>query len=77
MRFPPARIKAIETEGASPADRADPYRGSLEKAATAGRSKAEAVWSIAHPGYPEIKPLFRTLGNGVAGFYDEMSAGRK
>ncbi len=52
-------------------------RAEVGKAIKEGRSRADAVRSISLPRYPEIKPLFRTLGNDVAGFYDEMSPGRK
>ncbi len=42
-----------------------------------GRSKPEAVRAIKLDQYPEIKPLYRTLGNEVVVVYDELTAGRK
>jgi glyoxylase-like metal-dependent hydrolase (beta-lactamase superfamily II) len=48
----------------------------VEKAVKAGRSKPEAVRSIALDQYPEIKPTFRTLGNDIAVVYDEVTSAR-
>lgn len=48
----------------------------VEKAVKAGLSKPDAVRAIRMDQYPEIKPAFRTLGNGVAVIYDEVAAGR-
>ena len=50
--------------------------GEVEKAVKAGLSKAEAIRTIRMDPYPEVKPGFRTLGNGVAVIYDEVKAGR-
>jgi glyoxylase-like metal-dependent hydrolase (beta-lactamase superfamily II) len=49
----------------------------VDKAVKAGMSKADAVRAIRMDGYPDIKPLFRTLGNDIAVAYDEIKgAGR-
>lgn len=47
----------------------------VQKAVKAGRSKPEAVRSIAMDQYPEIKPTFRTLGNDITVVYDEITSG--
>jgi len=44
----------------------------VEKAAKAGKSKAEAVRTITMDQYPEIKPQSRTLGNEISVAYDEV-----
>ena len=51
-------------------------RAEVEKAVKAGKSRIEAIRGIRMDGYPEIKPLFRTLGNEIAVTYDEVKAGR-
>ncbi len=48
----------------------------VRKATQSGMSKADAVRFIKMDQYPEIKPLFRTLGNDVATVYDEIKTGR-
>ncbi len=48
----------------------------VEKAAKGGKSKPEAVRTITMDQYPEIKPLFRTLGNDIAVVYDEVTPAR-
>ena len=42
-----------------------------------GLSPAEAVRTIDMTDYPEIKPLFRTLGNDVVIAYEELEAARR
>ncbi|PYS93431.1 MAG: hypothetical protein DMF50_13500 [Acidobacteria bacterium] len=51
-------------------------RAEVEKAVKAGKSRIEAIRGIRMDGYPEIKPLSRTLGNEIAVTYDEVKAGR-
>lgn len=51
-------------------------QGEVGKAIAAGRSRIEAIRTIRMEPYPDIKPLFRSLGNDVAVIYDEMTAGR-
>jgi glyoxylase-like metal-dependent hydrolase (beta-lactamase superfamily II) len=51
-------------------------RSEVEKAVKAGRTKAEAVRGIRMERYPDIKPAFQSLGNGVAVIYDELEGPR-
>jgi glyoxylase-like metal-dependent hydrolase (beta-lactamase superfamily II) len=48
----------------------------VEQAVKGGLSKPEAVRSIALDQYPEMKPMFRTLGNDIAVVYDEITSTR-
>ena len=50
-------------------------RAEVATAVKAGKSKIDAVRSIRMERYPEIKPLFQALGNGVAVTYDEIKGG--
>ncbi len=47
-------------------------REEVKKAVASGVSRADAVRTIKMEAYPDIKPLFRTLGNDITVIYDEM-----
>ncbi len=52
-------------------------QGKVRAAIADGLSPAEAVRTIDMTDYPEIKPLFRTLGNDVVIAYEELEAARR
>ena len=51
-------------------------QGKVSGAVEGGQSLAEAIRSIQMDDYPEIKPLFRTLGNNITAAYAEMKGNR-
>lgn len=48
----------------------------VKRAVDEGKSKSETVRAIRMTDYPEIKPLFRSLGNVVTAIFDEIKAER-
>jgi cyclase len=51
-------------------------RVKVDKAVKAGMSRADTVRAIKMDEYPDIKPLFRSLGNVITVAYDELKAKR-